>query len=284
MPHRSSASHLPSGALAYLLGLAIGQPAIAQDASVYVGALNAHYVATERAPGSSWVLNQDSGQLRGFAVEATTKFDALDAGLRLERLRGDLDYDGFTQWYVPLQTTTELQVTRWRLKFGYDMPLAAETFRVRIGLAIGQQEIYRDIQAAPLTGPLTETMTSRGIGAELGLRWAPVAAQGAWTICADVGTERPWRQALDVDTHGAYDRFTLKPAAKDWRSAGLGIRIQPGARWQIELGRTWQRFQFGTAPATLVTRNGQLAAIGSYPGSDQSIDAWSLAIRYVLGP
>jgi hypothetical protein len=260
-----------------LATLAVG--AVAQDVSVDVDLLQGRYIATESAPGSSWVLDKESGQLRGVAIEAKSHFREMYLGFRVDGLHGDIDYDGHTQFFFPLHTTTSLRISRARLRLGFESAMTNVPVSWDGGAMVGQQEIYRDIRSTPISRPLTETMLSDVVGADAELRWSPGFGDGSWGVAVKAAVQRPWRQTLSVDTHGAYDNFTLTPEIRTWYSSALTVRKRFTSRWQIEVARIWERIRFGSATGVLVTRNGQLAAIGSYPGSTQSLDLWSLAVR-----
>ncbi len=233
------------------------------------------YDARETAP-SGFVLNRDSGVLRGGTLALHTAVGAWRPGLALQALDGTLQYAGRTQIGLPLQTRTGLQWRRAALTLAPAAPLPLGPLALQPQLALAHLRLDRAIAATALSLPTTETLQATTLGLGMTATWT--VGTLAWQLGLD--GRRPLRQRLEVDTFGVLDPYALRPQSQ-WSTQWLGALAwtpQPG--WTLRLGARREALNVGASPAVLVTSDGRPAAVSAYPGSRQRLRGWSLELLF----
>ncbi|WP_425257941.1 hypothetical protein ACPOLB_20770 [Rubrivivax sp. RP6-9] len=246
-------------------------PATALDLSLQ--AEHWRYDARESTP-SGFVLNRDSGVLRGGTLALHAAVGAWRPGLALQALDGTLRYDGRTQIGLPLQTRTGLQWRRaaWTLEPAASVALGPLALQPRLSLA--RLRLERAIAATPVSLPTTETLQATTLGLGATATWT--AGTLAWQ--AGLDGRRPLRQRLEVDTFGVLDPYALRPQSR-WSTQVLGaVAWTPHPGWTLRLGARREALNLGASQAALVTADGRPAAVSAYPGSRQRLRGWSLEL------
>jgi hypothetical protein len=258
-----------------LLCMAAG-PATALDLAPELALQAEHwrYDARETAP-SGFVLNRDSGVLRGGTLALQATVGGWRPGLALQALDGTLQYDGRTQIGLPLQTRTGLQWRRATLTLAPAAPVPLGPLVLQPQLALAHLRLARAIAATPISLPTTETLhaTTLGLGTTATWTTGPLA----WQLGLD--GRRPLRQRLEVDTFGVLDAYALRPQSR-WSTQLLGaLAWSPQPGWTLRLAARREALNLGASPAALVTSDGQPAAVSAYPGSRQRLRGWTLELR-----
>lgn len=238
------------------------------------------YLAVESPPGASrFELNRDEGWLTRARVGAEVDFGRAGWLLQGALGQGAVDYTGFTQWGVPLETSSRILEQALTLGGWLAAPLPPG-LSGRIGLDLEHQCIRRDIQPTTRSSRLTETLCSQvlGLGGRMG--WNLV---DGWSAEVGVRWARPWRQTLDADAHGVLDEFKLHPRHMRQQRSELTLLKQLTAG--SVLGMTLRRHDrnYGAGAPTLVTRNGLPSGFASYPGSRMRQSEMALSWRLDFG-
>lgn len=235
------------------------------------------YDAVEKTPGG-FVLNRDRGTLRGPTLRAAADAAGLRVGLDASQWRGTPGYEGFTQFGLPLVTGTELRWRRAALAVEAAPGWTAAGLQWRPGVALSTQQIRRAILASGISTATTETLHRQSAAATLALE----RTLGAVTLGAGAWAAWPLRQRLDVDTFGAFDRYTLEPDGGRSGAWMLTARARLAPAWSMSVRVEREMHEFGASPAVLVTRAGQPAAVSSYPGSVQRSTRGGVELRLDL--
>ena len=231
------------------------------------------YDARETTP-SGFVLNRDSGVLRGGTLALHAAVGAWRPGLALQALDGTLQYDGRTQIGLPLQTRTGLQWRRAALTLAPSAFVPLGPLALQPQLALGHLRMARAIAATPVSLPTTETLQATTLGLGAAATWS--SGTLAWQLGLD--GRRPLRQRLEVDTFGVLDPYVLRPQSR-WSTQLLGtVAWSPQPGWTLRLGARREALNVGASQAELVTADGRPAAVSAYPGSRQRLRGWSLEL------
>ena len=83
--------------------------------------------------------------------------------------------------------------------------------------------------------------------------------------------EKPWRQTLDVDTHGLVEAFELQPARRWGGRLGISASLAVGARFDVGLDFGVETYRPGDSAPQPVYRAGVAVGAAGYPGSVQSV-------------
>lgn len=235
------------------------------------------YDARETTP-AGFVLNHERGDVSGPAVGLVVRGTSGQWALQAAHEAGDLVYDGFTQFGLPLRTSTSLGVNR--LALGW-VPWEPRLGPVTLwpGLQLTRQRITRAIRASPLSTPLTEKLDTTFVHAGVSMR---LALSSRWSVQADGALGRPLAQRLLVDTAGIYDKFTLRPAARTVGRFGAGIAWQPSSDLCASLRIGHESWHFGSSGSRVITRDGVAVGSATYPGSRQRLDGVALHIEWLL--
>lgn len=226
-----------------------------------------------------FVFNRESGTLPGWWVQLERADD--DGGhlaVQWRQSEGRLDYAGYTQAGLPLQTRTRLRRQQLRL----DLPGVATAVPwrgLRLTLAAGPlldalREV-RAIQPTPRSLPLTETLDSLLLGA-----WGQLRLQAGpqLTLGLEARALRPLHQTLEVDSHGLLDTHVLRPSAAGAATLSWRLTWQADPHWAVELAHEREYRRIGTAPAVAVSRDGLPAGLSAYPGSRQASSVWQAGL------
>jgi hypothetical protein len=241
------------------------------------------YQSIERS-SSGFITNQENGKLPTVAAALGWQGERWFAQARYAIARNDVDYQGYTQLFLPLTTTSKLDIRQLNVQGGYEVRVADNTAaQWRVGL--DRLHIDRLIQPAFGSLPLQEVMTSDRVSLGVGLRhiWPDVGLGGRkqpLSVQANVDALRSFRQDLDVGTFSLYDNVRLQPArGTDWR-------WQLAAQWQVlpqlelGLGYVQERFAPGVSPVGIFQRNGTPVTGVRYPGSQQQFQTVDVSLRY----
>jgi hypothetical protein len=182
------------------------------------------YNAKERS-SSGAVINEESGSLPWVQLgvrHAFTPAYFVDASWRYAA--NTINYAGFTQLGIPLNTQTKLAWHQMSFGLGYRYPFSeAQSLEATLGL--GQRRLDRAIQASIGSLPLREVLGTTQL--QLGATWQQhLSARSQWH--AGIALHQALRQSLAVDSFGLYDPITLRPAKQlDMRvHAGIGASQQ----------------------------------------------------------
>lgn len=238
------------------------------------------YRATEYRPGTPLVLNREEGHLHTLALRAGQCAGSWCVSGALSHGSGQLDYQGYTQIGLPLSTRTDLRITELSVQGGPHGAWPALALGWRVDAGWQHRRIHRAIQATPFSAPLTETLSADDAVNTLTLHWP--ADVTAWHLETQARQSWPLQQRLRVDSHGRYDPFVLRPAARSHSQIGVAVRSASHGPWQFGAGWRHQQLHFGASDARTLTRNGQLAGVASYPGSTQTWQGLWLEARLDL--
>lgn len=239
------------------------------------GPVAARYDSVERL-GGVLQLNREQGRLRGFALAAAADAGPVTVDLRVERLAGTLGYDGFTQFGLPLQTSTRLVRRTADLALAPAQAWSVGPLALRPALLAQTLALQRAIQPSASSAPLTETLRRHALGLQL----AAEAKAGPLALGATLAGAWPLSQRIAVDSFGVLDPFVLHPAGGDRRALRLAASWPLAGGWSLEAEAARESDRFGESPAVLATRGGTPAALALYPGSRQWTSRAALALRH----
>ncbi len=266
-----------------LVGLGLSlmlQPVASQTWRLDAEVSRARYLSIESPPGASgFELNRDEGWLT--RARLGTEMDAGHGGWLLHGAlgQGAVDYTGFTQWGVPLETSSRILEQSLTVGGWLATPLPAG-LSGRIGLEVEQQCIRRDIQPTARSSRLTETLCSQVLG--LGGRMGWNLLEG-WSAEVSMRWARPWRQSLQADAHGVLDEFKLSPRHMRQQRSEISLLRHFEARSVLVMTLRRHDRNYGASAPTLVTRQGLPSGFASYPGSRLRQSEIALAWRLDFG-
>lgn len=216
-------------------------------------------------------LNSESGRLPSVRLSGRWSFGDWFAEAGATVARNDVAYDGFTQLGLPLQTTTQLQLSQWGARAGRIWQVRDDA---RLSLSGGLEQLHldRNILAGVGSLPLQETLNTTH--AVVGMQWAQRLGEISDTA-ATVTVALDWMPALKtriaVNSFGLFDPITLKPGlSQDLR---LSLRLDKPLTQRLGgwIGARHQRYRPGETGTEVWTKNGVAAATVRYPGSEQSL-------------
>lgn len=231
--------------------------------SIALGTLK--YDAKERSTSGA-VINHESGSLPFVQLGARHAFTPayfVDASWRYAG--NTINYAGFTQLGIPLNTQTKLAWHQMSLSAGYRYAFS-EAHSLEATLGLGQRGLDRAIQASLGSLPLREVLSTTQL--QLGAKWQHrLSAHSQWH--AGIELYQALRQSLAVDSYGLYDPITLRPAKQlDTRlHAGASYAFSP--QWRIAANVGLDRIKPGASSTEIWRKNGVPAAGVRYPGSTQ---------------
>lgn len=242
-----------------------------------VQALHGTYLARERI--GSVLLNQDKGQLSGGALALAANWTPMTLRLAGRHLQGDMAYQGYTQFGLPLRTHTALRWQQWQVSAAPTGRLPTLVGDLGVAVGFGQLALTRGIAATARSLAVTET-----------LRLGVLSASGDWQLALPGGGQLRWQlqwnhaleRRLAIDSGGVLDRYQLVPRHGHWVSLDAGLQWPLAHGWQVVTTLQHDALRVANAPARQVFRQGQLAGISSYPGSHQRRQTLGLGLQLAL--
>jgi hypothetical protein len=228
----------------------------------------ARYVSEEHLPSGA-LFNREEGKLAHWTLGLTHSVSDWTWSLTLRQASGTLDYRGRNQLGLPLRTTTDLRRDEWTLAGGHLWHWNDAGTSLSLGAGVMGVRTRRHIRATAISGELTETLRSQrwllktGATARTALDTLPLRL-GAWAQI-----DRPWSQTLDVDTHGVFDPFVVRPTSR-WGGtvrAEATLTFSHGVDVGCYVGMQTDRP--GPSASIVTHRGGAPAGSASYPGSVQ---------------
>jgi hypothetical protein len=240
------------------------------------------YQSIERS-SSGGVTNQETGHLP--LIAATLGWQSAQGWAlqgRYSRAKNDVAYQGYTQIGIPLNTITQLAVHQTDARLSYAWPVSS-TLSWHPSMGLSHVRVDRSIQPALGSLPLQEVLDSTRLIAGLSLqhRWSGPEAVGTLRpvqLLAGVEVLSAVRNRLKVNSFGQFDPITLTPARQtDWRwHAKAQWSLTPRAT--VSLGVEHERLQPGSSSVEAWRRNGVAVTGVRYPGSQQTLQAWTLGV------
>ncbi len=250
-------------------------PALADNPGLAFEWRARNYVSSETTPGG-FPLNREQGRLEGIALEFAASAAGGRWALRAAQEQGELSYDGFSQFGIPLSTTTDLRVRSLALRWSPGQRFHAGPVAIDGGLEVAQQRIDRAIRPGPQSQALTEILDSTWTRGLLAIEWQ---LHGAWSLQARVSLAWPIARRLEVDSFGTYDTFALRPRARLAEYAGLGIEWRHATALRAGLWAIHEKWRFGRSATREVTRDGAAVGTASYPGSRPRLRGLALRLE-----
>ena len=253
--------------------------------SVGVALGSTRYQSTERT-ASGVVSNQETGSLPRFTATARWQQDAWFVDGNFSLARHDIAYEGYTQFGVPLSTTTALALNQGGLVAGYRWRTAGDS-QWRLSTGLERLQVRRNILPSMGSLPLREVLTSTRLvaGGVWQHDWPRLILAGRvmpLNLSASVDMLYALRNRLDVDSLGLYDPITLQPGRSlDWR-LGLKSELTVARGVTASAGWVWERFNPGES-STEVWRQGGVPAVGvRYPGSQQRFQTFMFGLGWMF--
>lgn len=259
--------------------VALASPFASTRLQAGVGA--AHYVSEEPLPDGR-VFNREQGTLRRTTLELRLAEGAWAVTAALRQAHGTLAYRGQTQFGIPLYTQTDLSRCELALLAEHQWQPHEGGPTYTLGAGAEALRTVRDIRATPFTTPLTETLSAR--------QWALGAAAVQDTalaghpvrVTASAQLNRPFSQALAVDTHGVVDPLTLQPGKRRGGRLGWDMAMALGANVEIGLNLGARFYRPGASESATAYRGGMPVGSASYPGSVQTVRHCDLVLNWRL--
>lgn len=262
---------LPTAAVAGATSAATRCDTVESTATcVVASAGRAHYVSEEPAPDGR-IFNREVGTLLPVRLGVVHTVDAWSVVASLGEARGVIDYQGQTQFGVPLVTRTDLS----RRSVGVAVSHRFRPFDagpdISLGGGIESLRTVRDIRETPITTRLTETLHTR--------QWAltsSVSHSEMWgglplRVAASLQLDRPASHTLSVDTHGLVDPIELRPGKRWGARMAIDVGLAVGSQGELSLRAGFERYRPGASDARTVFSGGLPSGVASYPGSTQRI-------------
>jgi hypothetical protein len=248
---------------------------------VEASALVLGYAAAERLGRT--VLNREQGRLAGGRVALRRGFGFGEVGgevrAEVEQARGEVAYTGFTQFGIPLATSTRLRIDRQAVGVAVPRGVSLGFGELGFDAALEHLRVDREITATPRTGALRERLRL-GV-ARVGALWS-APGPGPARLELALHWRQPWSSRLRVDTAGVFDPYRLRPDRAGWAAAEVAGRWPLGAGVALDAGFGFEQPRFGASPSVVVTRGGRPAAVSSYPGSRQTWRRFALGLDFTL--
>ena len=245
---------------------------------VSLEAVNLHYNAEEQTQEIG-ILDEESGDLRGGTVALGARVQHWTLALGAELADGTLAYTGRSQPFLfPITTTTRLERRNGTVSFGYQWETGTDS-TLAVNVEASRREFGRDIRPSPLTSALTETTRSSAAGVRIEWRQILLHRYGlGWS--GHLLAEVPFRQTLEVDSHGVYDGFDERPGSRPYYGLALGPQLKVAENISVfaQFGYSLQRY--AASPAVLIRKGGVPAGTASYPGSRQVMVSSQLGVNF----
>lgn len=241
------------------------------------------YDAREYLGDSRFLLNREKGRLVGGSLAlVVAPASGLIGQVRYTSASGLIDYQGLSQFGLPVATKTRLALERLQLAAAPANGWSIGPGRSWGELTMARQQLDRSIRASPTSLPLRERIVSWEFGVGAGYAAAHHAAGFPLEIAFRLSATTPLEQHLTVDSFGEFDEALLRPAARASGSAHweAALHASPDTRIGVAYAVRWMRF--GPAPARSLSRDGQPVGQISYPGSRQTIRSILVHVSWSL--
>ena len=219
------------------------------------------------------LFNRENGTLTGSYLRAGYINGPWRSVVEHRNISGTLDYQGQTQFGVPIASQTGLKYSQSGILAAYqpgNTPWYA-------GIALRSRALDRRIHATPITQALHETLRQTEWGPVVGAAWDPTQNISLSVQFIALITQR---STLDVDFLGSYDSGRLALPRNASRDLQIALRYRVNSSYSFAMEVCGQRFiPEKSLPAPLTT-HGISVGLYNYPGSTQKL--WTLGAGAVI--